>query len=71
VRGETADELTLIDTDAKKHVIPKKEIESRKQSDLSLMPDGLQIGLSLQDFADLIAYLENLKDQPVHAAAQQ
>ena len=50
--------------------MPKKQIDQRKQSDLSLMPDSLQIGLSLADFADLVAYLETLKDQPVHAAAK-
>lgn len=68
VRGDTSDELTLLDTEGKKHVIPKKQIEKRKQNELSLMPEGLQLGLSLQEFADLVAYVESLKDQPVHAS---
>src|SRR5207244_8860826 len=45
VRGETSDELTLLDTEGKKHLIPKNQIEKRKQSELSLMPEGLQLGL--------------------------
>ena len=35
---------------------------SAKRSDVSLMPNGLAEGLSPQDFADLIAYLETLKN---------
>jgi len=68
VRGETLDELTLLDTEGKKHVIVKSQIEKRKQNELSLMPEGLQMGLSLQDFTDLVSYVESLKDQPVHAS---
>ena len=34
----------------------------------TLMPEGMQTGLSQQDFADLISYLEKLKDEPVTAA---
>jgi putative heme-binding domain-containing protein len=71
VRGETPEDVTLLDTEGKKHVIARKQIEERRQSELSLMPEGLQIGLSLEDFADLVSYLENLKDQPIQAAAKK
>ena len=64
MRGETAEELTLVDNEGKKNVIAKKNIASRKLSELSPMPEGLQIGLSLQEFSDLASYLESLKDQP-------
>ena len=67
VRGETPEELTLVDTEGKKHVIAKKQIDTRKQNELSLMPEGLQLGLSVQEFADLVSYVESLKDQPVQA----
>ena len=63
VRGESATEVMLIDVDNKKHVIKKEEIEDRKLSNVSAMPDGLQNGLSLQDFANVIAYLESLKEK--------
>ncbi len=67
VRGETADQVTLLDTEGRNHIIEKKQIETRKQSELSLMPEGLQVALSMQDFADLVTYVENLKDQAFQA----
>jgi putative heme-binding domain-containing protein len=64
VRGDTAEELTLIDAEGKKHVVPKAKIDEVQLSDKSLMPEGLNTGLSLQDFADVIGYLESLKEKP-------
>jgi putative heme-binding domain-containing protein len=60
--GDTPDELTLLDAEGKRHAIRKSDIDQRKESDLSLMPDGLNTGLSLQDFADLVTFLEGLKE---------
>ena len=59
VRGETPVELTVIDSAGIKHVLDKSKITSRKTSKISLMPEGLQDGLSLVEFSDLIAYVEN------------
>jgi putative heme-binding domain-containing protein len=64
VRGETDDEVTLIDAENRKTVIKKTTVDRRKVSELSLMPDGLHAGLKPQEFADLIAYLESLKEKP-------
>jgi putative heme-binding domain-containing protein len=61
VRSESADTLTLRDAEGRDHAIPKGEIEERITSSASLMPEGLHVELSLQDFADLISYLESLK----------
>jgi putative membrane-bound dehydrogenase-like protein len=61
VRADTGDELTLGDADGKKHVIKKADIESRVKSDKSLMPDGLEAGMSPSDLADLLSYLESLR----------
>ena len=61
VRGETPEAVEIQDAEAKLLRIKKDEIEERKRSDVSLMPNGLAQGLSTQDFADLIAYLETLK----------
>jgi hypothetical protein len=33
-------------------------------SELSLMPEGLHTGLKPQEFADLISYLQSLKEPP-------
>lgn len=53
--------LELIDVEGKTISIPKTDVEEHKTSNLSLMPNGLKDGLSLQDFADVIGYLESLK----------
>ena len=40
-------------------LLPIGDIEARKQSDLSMMPEGLLQNLSAQDQRDLIAYLRS------------
>ena len=62
VHNETADSVEMQDADAKTVRIAKAQIDERKRSDVSIMPNGLAQGLSPQDFADLIAYLESLKN---------
>jgi putative membrane-bound dehydrogenase-like protein len=62
--GDTGDEITLMDAEGKRHAIKKSDIDQKKESDVSLMPEGLNTGLSLQDFADIISYLESLKEAP-------
>ena len=52
-------ELTVIDSAGIKHVLDKSKITGKKISKISLMPEGLQDGLSLVEFSDLIAYVEN------------
>jgi len=64
VRAESAETLTLRDAEGKDHSIPKAEIQDRTTATVSLMPDGSQLGLPLQSFADLISYLESLKASP-------
>ena len=64
VKADTAEGVELLDAEAKRVVVPKAEIEARKASDVSLMPSGLVEGLSRNDFADLVAYLESLKEAP-------
>jgi putative heme-binding domain-containing protein len=69
VQGETEAELTLMDAEGNKHVVRKSDITGRKTSELSLMPEGIHTGLKPEEFADLIAYLESLKEKPVEGAA--
>jgi len=61
VKAETNDELTLRDANGNNRRISKADIKDRRNSQLSLMPDGLEAGMTLQDFADLVAYLTSLK----------
>jgi putative heme-binding domain-containing protein len=62
VRNETADAVEIQDADAKMIRVAKADVENRKRSEVSLMPNGLAQGLSPQDFADLIAFLETLRN---------
>jgi putative heme-binding domain-containing protein len=61
VRAESAEEFALLDAEGKSHRLLKAEMEARKDSYVSLMPEGLERGLSPDGFADLVAYLESLK----------
>jgi putative heme-binding domain-containing protein len=62
IKSDNADGLEIQDAEGKRVKIAKADIETRKTSDLSLMPNGIVEGISPQDFADLVAYLEILKD---------
>ena len=64
VKAETNDELTLREANGNNRRVSKGDIKDRRNSQLSLMPEGLEAGMTLQDFADLVAYLISLKDQP-------
>ena len=64
VKAETNDELTLRDANGNNRRVSKGDIKDRRNSQLSLMPEGLEAGMTLQDFADLVAYLISLKGQP-------
>jgi putative heme-binding domain-containing protein len=61
VRSETEADLTLMMLDGKRETIRKADIDARRITDTSLMPENLVSGLSATDFADLIAYLESLR----------
>jgi putative heme-binding domain-containing protein len=58
---ETEAELSLGDTDGKTHVFPKSSVEQQKELALSLMPEGLERGLTDREFVDLVAYLSSLR----------
>lgn len=64
LKGETADLVTLADALGELHHVAKSSIVSRENSALSLMPEGLQTGLSPNQFADLVAYCESRKTDP-------
>jgi putative membrane-bound dehydrogenase-like protein len=68
VKGETADILTLRDSTGREHKLPRNTIQARRNSTLSLMPEGLHAALTLEEFADLIAYLTTLKGKAPGAA---
>lgn len=55
--------LVLVDAEAKRHVVMKDDIDSRRKSVLSTMPEGLEKRLTEDEFVDLISYLVSLKAQ--------
>src|SRR4051794_5204716 len=61
VKEATDDWLELMGIDARRVRIATRDIEKRLTSEISLMPQGLQAGLSLEEFTDLIEYLVSLK----------
>lgn len=61
LRAQTDDELTIVGADAVKHVVKKADVKNRTDMKTSLMPQGLTLALKLDDFVDLIAFLETLK----------
>ena len=66
IASETANAVTLRRAGGVTDVIPRNGIEAISSSGISLMPEGLEKGLTNQDFADLIAYLRGL--QPATSA---
>ena len=64
IKSESAETLTILTSQAQLHTIAKSKITSRHNSALSLMPESLHLGLTPDEFTDLIAYLESLKETP-------
>jgi putative heme-binding domain-containing protein len=62
LKSETPESIEIQDALANTLKIAKSEVEARKTSDVSIMPNGLAEGLTRQDFSDLVAYLEGLKE---------
>src|SRR5262249_20127389 len=58
---ETADAVTIRDANGKDTRIPRREIESRSKSLVSLMPDNLVAQLTPDELVDLVEYLATLR----------
>ncbi len=64
IASETANAVTLRRQDGKEDVVLRTDIEEMTCSGQSLMPEGLEKELSLQDMANLIAFLEGVELPP-------
>ncbi|MEO1216690.1 MAG: PVC-type heme-binding CxxCH protein [Bacteroidota bacterium] len=58
IYSENDDELRLRMTGGKEELIAKKNIEKLSSLGISFMPEGLEEGLTPEDFADLLAFLQ-------------
>jgi glucose/arabinose dehydrogenase len=67
---QTVDEkvLEVMGADGKPVRIDKTRIQSQQASSVSLMPEGLSLGLTFQEFGDLVEFLTSLR-QPESAQA--
>ncbi len=61
LKQSTDSEVQLMGADGKLVTIATRDIEERRGRSVSLMPEDLHTGLSLQEFADLIEYLGTLQ----------
>jgi putative heme-binding domain-containing protein len=62
VVADTDASLVLAQSDGTRVAVAKDEIDERRESPLSIMPDGLLEALTLEEIADLVFYLS--KDEP-------
>ncbi len=53
--------LNLLQTGGVVIPVPRDQIVKVDETPVSLMPEGLELGMTVQDFRDLLAYLETLK----------
>ena len=66
LKNATEDAIQLMGADGRLVTVRKSNIAQQRGSSISLMPEGLQSGLTLQEFTDLIEYLATLQ-QPESA----
>ena len=52
-------EQTYVDSNGELHEFKPGEIEARKPQSTSIMPDGLAAQLTVQEFRDLLAFLQS------------
>jgi putative heme-binding domain-containing protein len=63
MRSENEQTLTLRDASGKDFLIPKEEIDERRLSGKSAMPEGLAAAVPMDGVADLVAYLSTLRSR--------
>ena len=61
LKQSTGTEVQLMGGDGKAVTLAKADIRRQDGTAVSLMPEGLQTGLSLQEFTDLVEYLTTLR----------
>ncbi len=61
IAAETGGSLTFRLADGSTRAVVRGEIRNLQSSNVSLMPEGLEAGLTLASLADLVAYLKQLR----------
>ncbi|MEO8351314.1 MAG: hypothetical protein ABI680_06250, partial [Chthoniobacteraceae bacterium] len=70
LKQATNDRIQLMGADGKLVSIAKAEIQKQEGNAVSLMPEGLQAGLSIEEFTDLTEYLTTLR-QPANTLVSE
>ncbi len=60
--AETEASLTLVDSQAQKHVLSRRDVEEEQKSPVSTMPEGVEKRLTEDEFVDLVLFLSSLKE---------
>ncbi len=60
VKSENGQRIVLADEQGNRHVVRLADVQRRRISSVSLMPQGLERQLTREEFTDLIAFLETL-----------
>jgi putative heme-binding domain-containing protein len=58
LQSETPEAITLLQAQGLKVVVPRPKLKRMESTGLSLMPEGLEAGLTPQQLRDLIAFLQ-------------
>jgi len=61
IHRSTSNHLVLRNTQRQEIVIPRDDIEELVRSKISIMPQGLDRAIRIEELSDLLAYLESLK----------
>jgi putative heme-binding domain-containing protein len=64
ITSETGNSITLKGLDGKARPIPRSDLKALSSTNRSLMPDGFESGLSKQDLADVIRFLQAPDEAP-------
>ena len=57
--AETASSITLIRAEKQADVVLRKDIDEIGSTGISLMPEGLEKNINVQEMADLLGFLKN------------
>ena len=67
ITKETDKAIHIVDASGKEQIVPANQVEAKKKSPTSTMPDRLLAGFTAQQVADLLAYLsQQKKPKPEH-----
>jgi putative heme-binding domain-containing protein len=64
LESDSGGSVVLLDQEGRRHELLRADIESLRSSGKSLMPEGVENDLSIEDVADLLAYLAAPTQRP-------